>query len=64
MKRSTHRNPPSVQLPVTWREAEYAAVQANAADSYDDRVFENMFDAEDERAEIDNIMHRPDYDTN
>jgi hypothetical protein len=64
MKRSTHRSRPSAQPPVTWREAEYAAVQANAADSYDDRVFENMFDAEDERAEIDSIMHRQDYEAN
>lgn len=64
MKRSTHRNHPSAPLPVAWLEAEYAAVRANAADSYDDRVFENMFDAEDERTEIDNIMHRPDYEAN
>jgi hypothetical protein len=62
MKRITQRSSPTPRLPVAWRDAEYAAVQANAADSYDDRVFENMFDAEDERAEIDSIMHHPDYE--
>jgi len=64
MKRSTHRSHPTPQLPVAWRDAEYAAVRANAADSYDDRVFENMFDAEDERAEIESIVRRPDFDAN
>jgi len=64
MKRSTHRNRLSPQLPIAWRDAEYAAVQANAADSYDDRVFENMFDAEDERAEVDSIVHGMMHDSN
>jgi len=64
MKRSTHRSRQSPQLPIAWREAEYAAVQANAADSYDDRVFENMFDAEDERAEVDSIVHGMRHDSN
>ncbi len=64
MKRSTYRNAKSAQLPVTWREAEYAAVQANAADSYDDRIFENLFDAEDERAEVDSIARNMMHDSN
>jgi len=64
MKRSTQRSRQSPQLPIAWRDAEYAAVQANAADSYDDRIFENMFDPEDERAEVDSILHRTDFDSN
>jgi hypothetical protein len=43
------------ELPLAWREAEYAALRANAADSCDDRVGENIFDVEDEREEVDII---------
>lgn len=56
MKRSAFpgRKPPERAIP--WREAEYAAPRANAADTFDDRVSENIFDAEDERAEVDIIV--------
>ena len=57
MKRTAIRNARTLPLPLIWREAEYAALRADAADSYDDRVSQNMFDAEDERAEIDNVVH-------
>ena len=57
MKRTAIRSARTLPLPLTWREAEYAALRADAADSYDDRVSQNMFDAEDERAEIDNVVH-------
>ena len=57
MKRNAQRNRKSPELPIAWREAEYAALRANAADRCDDRVSENIFDAEDERAEIDIIVH-------
>jgi hypothetical protein len=40
------------QLPIAWRAAESVAVRANAADTCDDRVSENIFDVEDERAEM------------
>jgi hypothetical protein len=57
MKRSAFRSRKSPELPIAWGEAEYAALRANAADTCDDRVSENIFDAEDERAEVDIIVH-------
>lgn len=36
------------ELPIAWRKA---------ADTCDDRVSENIFDVEDERAEVDIIVH-------
>ena len=55
MKHNAIRAQKFAELPLAWREAEYAALRANAADSCDDRVSENIFDAEDEREEVDNI---------
>ena len=46
------------ELPIAWHKAEYAALRANAADTCDDRVSENIFDVEDERAEVDIIVDR------
>ena len=57
MKRNASHSRTSTKLPIAWREAEYAAVRANAADRYDDRVSENFFDAEGERAQVDLIVH-------
>lgn len=56
MKRNASRNHKSPILPIAWRETEYAAPRSNAADRYDDRVSENIFDVEDERAEVDIIV--------
>ncbi len=56
MKRNASHGRKSTKLPVAWREAEYAALRANAADRHDDRVSENFFDAEDERAQVDLIV--------
>ena len=64
MKRALPRHPKSPELPIAWREAEYAALQANAADTFDDRVSEDIFDVEDERAEIDIIVHGMNYGLN
>ena len=64
MKHSTHRNRKSPRLPIAWREAEYAALRANAADTCDDRVSEDIFDVEDERAEVDLIVHRMQHGVN
>ena len=64
MKRNASRSSKSSKLPIAWRESEYAALRANAADSYDDRVSENIFSSEDERAEIDNIVHGIMHDAN
>jgi hypothetical protein len=64
MKRAAipRRKPP--EFPINWREAEYAALRANAADTCDDRVSEDIFDIEDEHAEVDNILHRMNYGAN
>lgn len=58
MKRFAVRHRKSTALPIAWREAEYAALQTNAAGKYDDRAGEEIFDVEDERTEIDIIMKR------
>lgn len=64
MKRALPRHPKSPELPIAWREAEYTALQANAADTFDDRVSEDIFDVEDERVEIDIIVHGMNYGLN
>ena len=58
VKRSVFHRRKLPELPIAWREAEYAALRANAADTCDDRVSEDIFDVEDERAEVDIIVHR------
>lgn len=62
MKRNAFRGQKSKQLPIAWRESEYAGLRTYAADSFDDRTSENTFDAEDERAEIDSIVQRMMHD--
>lgn len=57
MKRSAPRSRKIPERPIASRKAEYAAQRANAADTGDDLLSENMFDDEDERAEIDIIVH-------
>jgi len=52
---SDHRTPPQPQA--TWLDEEYTGLWTNAADTLDDRVSEEIFDAEDERAEIEIIVH-------
>ncbi len=64
MKHNALRSRYPSKLPIAWREAEYAALRANAADTCDDRVSENIFDIEDERAEVDNISYRIARDEN
>ena len=64
MKRSASYSRKSVKLPIAWREAEYAALRANAADTCDDRVSENIFDIEDEHAEVDMIVRGMRHDAN
>lgn len=58
MKRSILRRTNLPKPPIAWREAEYAARRVNAADTCDDRVSEDIFDIEDERAEVDLIVQR------
>jgi len=56
MKRSALQGRKSPERPIAWREAEYAALRFNAADTCDDRVSEDIFDVEDERTEVDIIV--------
>jgi hypothetical protein len=58
MKRSAFRSRKLPELPIAWREAEYAALRANTTDTCDNRVSEYIFDVEDERVEVENIVHR------
>ena len=58
MRRTTFRVRKAAEFPVDWREAEYAVLQANAADRCDDRVSESIFDVDGERAEVGIIVHR------
>jgi hypothetical protein len=58
MKRAASRPRKLPKLPIAWREAEDAVLRANAADTCDDRVSDNIFDIEDERAEVDIVVHR------
>lgn len=58
MKHSAFRGSKSAELPVAWRKAEYAALWTNSADTCDDRVSEEIFDLEDERAEVDIIVDK------
>jgi hypothetical protein len=56
MKRTAIRRQKLPVLPIAWSEAGYAALRANAVDTCDDRVSENIFDIEDEWAEVDIIV--------
>jgi hypothetical protein len=47
-----------------WIPMEYAAPEAIAADTLDDRVSENIFDVEDEWMEIDIIARRMNHGAN
>jgi hypothetical protein len=64
MKSTTLNHRKSHQLPISWRAAEYAARRTNAEDTCDDRVTENIFDVEDEWAEVDIIVHNMIHDAN
>jgi hypothetical protein len=57
MKHTTLRSQNQRPLPLAWRDAELAARRINEADTCDDRVSENIFDIEDEWAEVNVIVH-------
>lgn len=57
MKRTAFRRRQLPERSIAWIAAEYAALRAIAADTRDDRVSEDFFDAEDEHAEVDIILH-------
>jgi hypothetical protein len=56
MKRTALRTRQLVARSIPWDEAEYALLRANAADTCDDRVSDDIFDVEDEHAEVDMIV--------
>lgn len=64
MKRSAIRSRNVPVLPLAWNEAEFAAQWANVSDTCDDRVSENIFDVEDEYAEVDIIVRRMTHNAN
>lgn len=62
MKRSMNRHLKTAVLPLAWREDAYAAMLAQAAASFEDRVSEDIFDIDDERAEVDVIVQKMEHD--
>jgi len=64
MKRNAIRTQPSAELPVVWNDAEFAAAWKNVTDTCDDRVSEDIFDVEDEHAEVDIIVRGMDHGAN
>ena len=64
MKRSILHSPKELERPLAWREAEYAAVRDTAADKFDDRVSEDIFDVEDEYTEVDTMVRGMSHDAN
>lgn len=52
------------QPPIAWRKAECAMRQVNVVDTCDDRVSENIFDVEDERAAVEFIVRWMDQGVN
>ena len=61
MKRTSIRTRKPSKPPVAWREQEYEALQLSP-DPFEDRVSEDIYDVEDEHAEVDVIMHRREHD--
>jgi hypothetical protein len=64
MKRTQAGPRKSPKLPRAWVDAEYAALRFNAADTCDDRVTEDIYEFEDEREEVDVIVHGLDHSAN
>ena len=58
MKHTTPRTRKQQPLPLAWRNAEYVALQVEAADACDDRVSRDMFDLEGEREEVNLVVPR------
>ena len=58
MKRNASLSRKAAEFPRAWREAKYAALWANVTDICDDRVSDDIFDVEDEHAEVEIIARR------
>jgi hypothetical protein len=57
MKRTGFSRCKLPDLPIDWRVAERAMLRTNAADTCNMRVSDDIFDIDDERAEVDVIFH-------
>jgi len=57
MKRAAARHPRAPRIASAWRNAEYAALRAIEADNCDDRVSDDIFDIDDERAAVDIVVN-------
>jgi hypothetical protein len=55
MKRTAFR---TRKIPVAWSDLEYAALQGNFSDNFDDRVSESLVDYEDEREALDVVVQK------
>lgn len=64
MKHTGFSRRKSPNLPIAWHAAERAMLRVIAADTCDVRVSEDIFDFENERAEVDVIVHSRDYGLN
>jgi hypothetical protein len=64
VKHTAYRSRKTPEPPIAWPEAEFAALRINAADTCDDRVSEDIFDIEDEWAEVSVIVHRMNHSPN
>ncbi len=64
MKRNAFNTRKTAQYPIAWREAEFAALRAIAADNCDDRVSDDIFDVDDEYAEVDIIVRGMNHGAN
>ena len=56
MTRTALRTKRLIARSIAWDEAEYTALRINAADTCDDRVSDDIFDVDDEHAEVDRIL--------
>lgn len=61
MTRNAIRTRPSAEPPAVWNKAEFAAAWKNITDTCDDRVSEDIFDVEDEHAEVNIIVRGMDH---
>jgi len=61
MKRTSVRTRKLPKPPIAWREREYEALQLSP-DPFADRVTEEIYDVDDEHAEVDVILHRIEHD--
>lgn len=64
MKHNAARSLKVRGIPLAWRKEQYAALRANAADTCDDRVSDDIFDLDDERAAVDILSRGNIYSEN